>query len=84
MPEYWGKGFATEIANTLIEFCFTRLGLHKVSARCNSNNLKSEGIMKKVGMTFEGELRKVRFKYGKWDDEKNYGILLEEWKAANH
>ncbi|AEY67880.1 GNAT family protein [Clostridium sp. BNL1100] len=83
LPEYWGKGFATELANALIEFGFTRLGLHKISARCNSNNLKSEGIMKKVGMSLEGELRKVRFKYGSWDDEKNYGILLEEWKVAN-
>ncbi len=84
LPEYWGKGFATELANALIEFGFTRLGLHKICARCNSNNLKSEGIMKKVGMTLEGELRKVRFKYGSWDDEKHYGILLEEWTVANH
>ncbi len=83
LPEYWGKGFATELANTLIELGFTKLGFHKISARCNSKNLKSEGIMKKAGMTLEGELRKVRYKYGNWDDEKNYGILLEEWKAAN-
>lgn len=83
LPEYWGMGYATELANTLIDFGFTRLGLHKISAKCNSNNLKSEGIMKKVGMTLEGELRKVRYKYGSWDDEKNYGILLEEWKGIN-
>ncbi len=82
LPGYWGKGFATELANALIEFCFTRLGLHKVSARCNSNNLKSEGIMKKLGMTLEGELRKVRHKNGSWDDEKNYGILFEEWHQS--
>ncbi|QNU67450.1 GNAT family N-acetyltransferase [Ruminiclostridium herbifermentans] len=80
LPQYWGKGYATELAHSLINFGFTRLGLHKISARCNSNNLKSENIMKKVGMTKEGELRKVRYKNGVWDDEKHYGILIDEWK----
>lgn len=80
LPDYWGKGYASELAKVLIEFGFTKLNLHKMCAKCNSNNLKSEGIMIKVGMTKEGELRKVRFKEGKWDDEKQYGILIEEWK----
>ncbi|HEX2926258.1 MAG TPA: GNAT family protein, partial [Ruminiclostridium sp.] len=83
LPAYWGRGYATELADTLLDFGFTRLGLHKISARCNSNNLKSEGIMKKVGMTLEGELRKVRPKYGSWDDEKHYGILFDEWKRIS-
>jgi ribosomal-protein-alanine N-acetyltransferase len=81
LPEYWGKGYATELANALLEVGFTKFNLHKMCARCDSNNLKSEGIMKKTGMTKEGELRKVRLKYGVWDDEKHYGILLDEWKA---
>lgn len=83
LPEHWGKGYATEMSNALIELGFTKFKLHKVSARCDSNNLKSEGVMKKVGMTKEGELRKVRLKYGVWDDEKHYGILIDEWKAIN-
>jgi ribosomal-protein-alanine N-acetyltransferase len=83
LPEYWGRGFATELADTMIEFGFTKLGMHKISARCDSYNRNSERIMKKVGMTKEGELRKVRFKRGAWDDEKHYGILLDEWKAKH-
>lgn len=84
LPDYWGKGYATELANALIEVGFTKLNLHKLCARCNSNNLKSEGIMKKIGMTKEGELRQVRFKKGVWDDEKHYGILIDEWKASQN
>ena len=79
IPEYWGKGYATEIAREMIDFGFEKLKLHKVCARCNANNLKSENIMKKLGMFKEGELRKVRYKNGVWDDEKCYGILREEW-----
>lgn len=80
LPDFWGKGYASEIAHTLMEIGFSHLNLHRISARCNSNNLSSENIMKKMGMVKEGEFRKVRFKNGRWDDEKHYGILVEEWK----
>lgn len=84
LPGFWGRGYATETARALIEFGFMRLNLHKVCARCNSNNSASENIMKKAGMRKEGELRKVRFKNGSWDDEKHYGILVDEWKAMKN
>ncbi len=81
LPGFWGKGYATEIAGRMMEFGFTGLKLHKVCARCDANNSASENVMKKAGMTKEGELRKVRFKNGAWDDEKHYGILVDEWKV---
>lgn len=79
LPPFWGKGYATELAQALIKFGFESLGLHKLCARCNANNLKSEAVMQKAGMLKEGHLRKVRFKNNNWDDEKHYGILLEDW-----
>ncbi len=79
LPDFWRKGYATEMVNALLEFCFRHLGLHRVSARCNGNNISSENIMKKTGMVKEGEFRKVRFKNNGWDNEKHYSILKEEW-----
>ena len=80
LPGYWGKGYATEIANTLLNICFTKLQMYKVVASCSHQNSKSENIMKKIGMVKEGQFRKVRYKNGGWDDELRYSILLEEWK----
>lgn len=80
LPDYWGEGYATEIARTLADICFTRLHMHKVAASCNVNNPRSENVMKKIGMLKEGELRKERYKDGRWDNELRYGILLEEWE----
>ncbi len=80
LPKFWGNGFATEIANMLLKICFNQLKLHRVCASCNSNNLRSEQIMKKIGMIKEGLFRKARFKNGNWDDELKYSILVEEWK----
>jgi ribosomal-protein-alanine N-acetyltransferase len=82
LPIYWGQGYATETAKMLVEIGFKHLGLHRVSARCNANNLNSENVMKKAGMTKEGEAIKVRFKNCRWVNEKQYGILIEEWEKS--
>ncbi len=80
LPDFWGNGYATEIGDFLINFSFTNLKLHRVTASCNSNNKPSERVMQKLGMAKEGEFRKARFKNGKWDNEFRYAILAEEWK----
>jgi ribosomal-protein-alanine N-acetyltransferase len=82
-PEYWGLGYATEMSKALIEYLFTNSNIHKIIASCNSSNLPSENIMKKLGMTYEGKLRKVRYKDGKWADETKYGLLREEWSLQS-
>jgi ribosomal-protein-alanine N-acetyltransferase len=83
LPQHWGKGYATEIADTLTDICFTNLHMHKVAASCNINNPRSENVMKKIGMIKEAELRKERYKDGRWDNELRYGILLEEWEEKH-
>ena len=34
----WGKGYATEIANALIEYCFNELKIHRVYGLCHPDN----------------------------------------------
>ena len=82
LPQFWGRGYATEIAQTLTGVCFNELKLQKVVASCNANNAQSEKIMKKVGMSKEAVLRRERYKNGHWDDELRYGILPEEWEIC--
>ena len=75
--------YATEISKTLLDIGFRDLGLHRISARCNANNSRSESVMKKIGMVKEGEIRKDRFKDGHWDNELLYGIIKPEWELFN-
>jgi len=84
LPEYWGQGYATEIARLLVGFCFSELKMHKVVASCNVGNPQSENVMIKIGMRKEAELRKERYKNGNWDNELRYGILLEEWDQGEN
>lgn len=80
LPDYWGNGYATEIACMLLEIGFRHIGMHRLCASCHIENKKSEHIMKKIGMTKEGRLRQVRFKNGGWYDELRYSMLEKEWK----
>lgn len=54
---YWGRGYATEAANALLEFSFSKLKLHRIFATCNPENSTSISVLDKVGMQREGCLR---------------------------
>ena len=49
--KYWGNGYATEAAFKSLEFAFEELDLDEVVSFTTTENLKSQGVMKKIGMT---------------------------------
>jgi [ribosomal protein S5]-alanine N-acetyltransferase len=76
---FWGKGITTEAANEVIKFGFDSLCVVRIQARCFAENIGSQRVMEKVGMTYEGTLRKSLFLKGKQRDIKVYSILKEEF-----
>ncbi len=86
--KYWKKGYATEAVNKILEYLFTELRAHRVVARCDTRNIASWKLMKKIGMKQEACYRKNTFykKYMllskqeiEWYDTYHYSILDEEW-----
>jgi RimJ/RimL family protein N-acetyltransferase len=55
IPSAWGKGYATEGALKCLEFGFKTIGLKKIISTCILQNIPSENVMKKIGMTRKGE-----------------------------
>jgi [ribosomal protein S5]-alanine N-acetyltransferase len=78
---HWGKGYATEAARAVVEFGFTQIGLHRIFAECHPANSASQRVMQKIGMSYEGQLRKNAWVKGSWWDTCVYSILEEEWPA---
>ena len=78
LPQFWGKGFATEIATNLLEYGFKVFKLHKIEAGVATENVQSIRILEKIGMTREGLRRKILPIRGKWKDNYHYGILDED------
>lgn len=79
---YWGNGYAAEAANELLKYGFQTLQLHRIEAHCDIDNLASEKVMKKLGMSFEGLLRQNQYIKGAFRDTKIYGILQEDYSSA--
>jgi len=77
--EYQGRGLAREAAARVLDFAFSELKLHRVTAITDCENLKSVALLSKLGMRREGHyLQNIWFK-GKWGDEYSYALLEDEW-----
>lgn len=75
LPQYWGKGYGFAVVKKLIEICFITHKLHRVYAKCNTNNLGSKKVLEKNGLLLEGTLIMQRFKHGVWQNEDLYALI---------
>lgn len=80
--EYWGKGIVTEAAAEVVRFGFVEMDLVRIEARCFPENIGSSRVMEKLGMQFEGVLRKSMYMKGEHQDLSVYSLLKEEWKMG--
>jgi RimJ/RimL family protein N-acetyltransferase len=80
-PDYWGQGYATEAARAVLDFGFTHLGLHRITADCVADNTASAHVLTKLGFQLEGRLREREFYKSRWWDTLLFAILEPEWRA---
>ncbi len=81
---WWNKGYATEALKAVMEFGFSEMNLHKISAAHNTDNPASGKVMKKAGMKQEGIVRHmIRNAKGQYKDCVLYGILQEDFLKMN-
>jgi [ribosomal protein S5]-alanine N-acetyltransferase len=82
-PDYWGNGIGTLLGKALVERGFSELNLHKISAKCGSQNISSHKVLTKIGMTLEGRIRHdLKMKNG-WRDSLLFGLLEDEWRKGD-
>ena len=59
LPEFWGKGIATEASRAILKYGFDQLKLKKIIAIAMKEHVASIRVMQKVGMEF--------YKYAPYD-----------------
>jgi RimJ/RimL family protein N-acetyltransferase len=78
LPAHWGKGYATEVAQALVDFGFSKVKLHRIEAGVATENARSIRVLEKVGMTREGTRRKILPIRGEWKDNYHYAIVEDD------
>jgi [ribosomal protein S5]-alanine N-acetyltransferase len=76
-PAFQGRGIALEAIKTVIDFCFGEVGLNRIQAKCTPDNLPSERVIQKLGMSYEGTLKEFWLNKGNYTDAKLYALLAD-------
>ncbi len=75
LPEYWGKGIATEIGKEIVRIGFQELGFNEIVCFSLPENKASIRVMEKVGFVFE---KKCIYKAL---EHVLYRLTKEQWKT---
>lgn len=75
-----GKGYGTKCTSLMVEYAFTKLGMHKVTAEVLSENAPSVAMFKKCGFNIEGCLRDDVYKNDQYYDVLCMAIFNNEEK----
>jgi RimJ/RimL family protein N-acetyltransferase len=52
LPEYWGKGLATEVSKEILKYGFEKLSLDKIIGIAIAENIGSCKVLEKIGLIF--------------------------------
>lgn len=72
--KYWGKGVATEVVNTIKEYAFTILGIERINAEIEEENLPMKKVFEKIGFEQDGVFKNARVKDGRRINVLHFGI----------
>lgn len=81
----WRYGYATEGAKRCLEFAFKDLNLEHIISTFTEKNIKSEHVMKKIGMKKIGEFKHPKLKaYPKLETCICYEINKNTWQQKTN
>lgn len=78
---WWGRGFATEAVERIVQFAFEELACVRLDSSCCKNNIGSANVLRKVGFRYEGSRRCRFLRHDVWHDESLFGLLAADRTA---
>jgi RimJ/RimL family protein N-acetyltransferase len=72
------QGLGLEAFHGMLSFCLRDIGLHRVTATCDSRNAAAVRLFTKLGMRNEAECLRDRFIDGEWADSLWFAMTEDE------
>ncbi|MGN0141774.1 MAG: GNAT family N-acetyltransferase [Roseburia sp.] len=73
--DFWNRGYAREAVAEAVRIAFDELGLHRVFARVQPENLRSRRLLEALSFFPEGIERECICINGKWTDHLRYALI---------
>ena len=79
--EHKRKGYMGEAVSVILDYGFKVMGLNRIEACINPENIASLSLIKKFGFSREGYLRQHFIREGEIQDTIIFSLLKEEYKV---
>lgn len=74
-----GKGYMQEALSAAIDYVFTELNLHRITANYMPRNQRSGNLLKRLGFVIEGYARDYLLINGQWEDHLLSSLINPNW-----
>lgn len=78
-PIMHGRGIGKQVSKWMYNYAFSILNLNKIYLYTNDDNISAYKIYEDTGFQLEGVLRDHKWKNGKYQNRRFYGLLKSEW-----
>lgn len=79
--DFSGRGLMFAGLRLSIDYAFNPLGLHRIEANIQPDNIRSINLVKRLGFTKEGFSQRYLYINGEWRDHERWALTVENWNC---
>lgn len=79
-PDYWRQGVMTEVMQEIMRFGFEDLGMNRIEAFIDPDNIRSRYLLEKNGFHEEGYLKECFFEKNQFVDAVLFAMLKKQYQ----
>lgn len=83
LPQYWGRGYATEMSIALLRYGYTELSLPLITANTHRDHIASQRVLQKCGLHRKADRSFSHPAYANVGPSAYFERCAQDWLAEN-